>query len=184
MEAVVPPEGPENKGPFSIKVATSRSFARTAKTIPGIGPAEDLVKAAFDGISEPKVFTINNDFFVVQSDTRNQPSEEEFAKLKDGIKDKLLSMKQSILLAGQIKSLREKAESEGKIKILYKPQSSSAKDVTDMPPTPADEGKTDKKAKKAEKSEKKADKTAAETKSGAKEGENGDNEEAAEPEGE
>lgn len=185
MESVVPAEGPDNKGPFSIKVATSRPFAKTAKTIPGIGQAEDLVKAAFEGITEPKLFTINNDYFVVQTDVRNQPTDEEFNKLKVGIKDKLLSMKQSVMLAKQIKSLREKAEAEGKIKILYKPQATPAKDVTDTPEA-ADKNQQ-KKEKKADKpgKDKSADKATKEpTQGGDREAAEDNNEEAAEPEGE
>ena len=189
MEAVVPPEGPDNKGPFSIKVAVSRPFAKTAKNIPGIGPAADLVKAAFEGIDEPRLFTINGDTFVVQSDTRNKPSDEEYAKVKDGIKDKLLSMKQSIVLVKQIKNLRDKAEAEGKIKILYKPQGTSAKDEPALPTEPTSKDKPEKKqekskAGKTEKSSAKDEKTGTAEPDGDREAAEDDNEEAAEPEGE
>ena len=182
MEAVVPEEGPDNKGPFSIKVATSRPFAKTAKSIPGIGLAADLVKAAFEGLKEPEMHTVNGDFFVVQIGERSLPNDDDFAKEKDEIKEELLSKKQSIILTRQVKAMREKAESEGKIKILYKPSSGSAADV-DVPKNTIPDAEKNNKNEKAKKEP--AEKKPAPKKASPKEDdESADDGEEAEPEGE
>jgi peptidyl-prolyl cis-trans isomerase D len=183
MEAVVPPEGPDNKGPFSIKVQTSRPFAKTAKTIPGVGPANDMIKAAFEDSKEAKIYTVNGDTFVVQNDARSKPNDEEFTKLKDGIKDKLLSMKQALLLSQQIKALRDKAETEGKIKIIYKPQTvSSSKDESDAPKSKS--GAENKGDKAKGKAKGKGEKKSAEKKPAGKGADEAGKDEAAEPAGE
>ncbi len=117
ISALLPKDAEE--GPLAMKLTTSRPFERSAQSIPGIGEAPEMVAAAFDEKVEPKVFEVRGDFYVMALDTRNEPNDEEFKELRDGLREKLLSMKQARWLVAQVADLRERAEQEGKIKILY-----------------------------------------------------------------
>ncbi len=177
MEAVLPKDDSENKGPFSLKISTSRPFTKTAKTIAGIGPAESIIKSVFEGSIQTEKHEINGDYFIITVNERNQPSDEDFEGKKVQIKEKLLSMKQSVLLVKQIKSLRDKAEREGKIKILYAPKA-DAETKTDIPKNVTDVSKTQ--PKKQNKTE-----SAAKSSSNKENRSADDNDEvAADPEGE
>jgi peptidyl-prolyl cis-trans isomerase D len=119
------PKDDKNEGPLSVKMSTSREFERSARSIPGIGEAPSIVEAAFDDHPEPGVYDVRGDYYVAELDTRNKPNDEEFKKLRDSLREKLLSMKQAYWLVSEIKEMRERAEKEGRIKILYEPQKSS-----------------------------------------------------------
>ena len=162
MTDVIPKEE-EHAGPLSMKVTTSRKFPSTTTSIPGIGEAEEMVKAAFDADNAARMFEVGGDYYIMETAERNKPNDDEFAKLKDGLVGKLLAMKQSVWLVNQLDVMRKAAEADGRIKIMYKSAESSPAGEAEMPAPAAPEKKTSA-APKADKSAKKSEKKPAATK--------------------
>lgn len=142
MDDVIPKDA-DNTGPLSMKVSTSRKFASTATSIPGIGQAEEMVKAAFDDKEGAEMFAVGGDYYIMETAERSKPSDEEFAKKKDSLESELLAKKQANWLVNEMNEMRKSAEAEGKIKVIYQP--AAAQNVETPAPTPA---KADKKAPK------------------------------------
>jgi peptidyl-prolyl cis-trans isomerase D len=135
----------ENKGRshLSLKVLTSRPFTSTSTSIPGIGEDSDMVKSAFAASMEnpipDKVFEVRGDYYVIRLVERNKPNEEEFQKLKGGIAESMLSIKQGSWLRDEINEIRRKAENEGRIAMyLTSPAASSSRRQAQEEGTPAE----------------------------------------------
>jgi hypothetical protein len=135
-----------DKDPLALKLTTSRPFEKTAKSIPGVGEAPEMVEAAFSEKVEPKVYEVRGDFYLMELDERNKPNDEQFKEQRDALREKLLSMKQSRWLVSQVRELREQAEKEGRIQILYQP--SAASEATAKESDKKDEKKADDKKDK------------------------------------
>lgn len=104
---------------INLFVQTTSAFNKNDKLIPGIGESEELINTAF-ALTEQKpaankVFTINDNFFVVQLLERQKPSDEDFNEKKEAIKDKLLSSKVVTWMNDRSTSLLEKALKDNKI---------------------------------------------------------------------
>lgn len=118
LDALIPKES-EGSTPSGLQVMTSRPFDKTARSIPGIGEAPEMVEAAFSGKDPQKLFELRGDFYLMAIDERNEPNDEQFKEKREELRAKLLSLKQAAWLQQQIKALREKAEKAGRIKIVY-----------------------------------------------------------------
>lgn len=160
LDALLPKE--QEKGPLAMKLATSRKFSATATSIPGIGPAEEMVKAAFKDDKEAKHFEVGGDHYIMEVAERNKPNDKEFQEKKDELSGKLLAMKQATFLVKKIAEMRSAAEADGRVKIVYQPQSAAVGN-DDAPKT--DIKKDKKTSKKSSKSAKtKKDKTPSDAK--------------------
>ncbi len=118
LDALIPKES-DDSIPSGLKVMTSRPFDRTAKSIPGIGEAPEMVEAAFTGQDPQKLFELRGDLYLMAINERNEPNDEQFKAKREELRTKLLAMKQADWLQQQIKALRETAEKAGRIKIVY-----------------------------------------------------------------
>jgi len=142
--------------PLRLRVSTSSPFARNASSIPGIGQAPEIVKAAFElsqqAPTPQQVFEVRGDFFVVTLEERVIPSDEDFAKKKDQMIEDLLVLKQASWLRARMKELRETAKKAGDIEsdlgALATPRPAEAQDMGDE--NAPDESPSDRGAKKAD----------------------------------
>lgn len=137
---------------MNLFVQKTPAFSKSVTMIPGIGESEELVNTAFALTPEKpaaeKVFTVNNNFYVVQLAERKKPSDEDFETQKDEIKGKLLATKIVTWMNDRTSSLVDNALKKNTIKSdipLYTPpvqkNKSLAKGVT--PPPPATPKKTE-----------------------------------------
>jgi peptidyl-prolyl cis-trans isomerase D len=127
METLIPNSEDDAKATTGadLKVLSSRSFTRFEKSIPGIGEAPDMVKAAFqlptEGAVLPKVYEVRGDYYVASLEEREKPSDDEFEKLKDKLASSLLGQKQGFWLLSRVNDIKKQAEEQGNIEIFYTP---------------------------------------------------------------
>jgi peptidyl-prolyl cis-trans isomerase D len=176
MAALIPPaEGDPTPEALRLQVRETQPFSRSTTVIPGVGEARDLVAAAFaltaDKPLADHVFKVRGDLFVVRLAERSAPTKEEYDKLKDGIAEKMLALKQASWLRERMRSLVDAAEKSGNLerKLRLQPATPAGdsepatgpKGDTPVGP-PGKTGKTDKpdKTDRPEQADRQADKQA------------------------
>ncbi len=96
-----------------LTVDDTGPFTRQGGYIPKIGAIPDLKKAAFQLTPEapivPQVYTWSGNAFVAVLHEKITPSEEEFAKQKEGIRDQLLKRKQDDVFADLTRLLKKRS---------------------------------------------------------------------------
>lgn len=118
IDGLLPPEE-ENAGPLKLRVNTSSPFSRNAGSIPGIGNAPEIIKAAFelspDSPVPAKTFDVRGDQFVFVLKDRVVPDDDDFKTKRDKMLEDLLSIKQATWLRDRIREIRGRAEKAGEI---------------------------------------------------------------------
>jgi peptidyl-prolyl cis-trans isomerase D len=114
---------PAEASPFSPKVDATGAFARTARAVPRIGNAPNLLALAFDTLTPEKalheeVLEVNGRFFVVRLKSREKPDLEKFAAEKDQLEQGLLAGRRAAVVETFAKGLQEKARVERNPKLL------------------------------------------------------------------
>ncbi|MBN2716509.1 MAG: peptidylprolyl isomerase [Deltaproteobacteria bacterium] len=124
-----------------LMVQTTSAFNRTDALIPGIGKSEELINAAFalteQSKAGSKVFTVNDNFFVVQLKERKQPSDEDFKVQQDEIESRLLASKILTWMNDRIDSVMNKAMKDGRIESRIPLPSTLAKKTPETAPPAA-----------------------------------------------
>jgi len=115
-----PPEGAD---PFAPKVDSTGMFAKSARVIPRIGVAADLVDLAFNKLTTEAplhgaIVEANNRLFIVRLKGREKPDMEKFNAEKDGLTQSLLSGRRQAVVEDFAKGLQAKARVERNTKLL------------------------------------------------------------------
>jgi peptidyl-prolyl cis-trans isomerase D len=113
----------EGTDPFAPKVDATGFFARSARVVPRIGLAPDIVAAAFDQLTLDQplhdgVFEANGRFFVVRLKGREKPDPAKFAAERDSLEQQALSGRKSQTVDAFADGLRAKAKIEKSPKLL------------------------------------------------------------------
>lgn len=116
-----PPAG--DVSPVAPKVDATGPFARTARAVPRIGAAPDLLAVAFDTLTPEKpvheqVVEVNGRFFIVRLKSREKPDMEKFAAEKEQLEKGLLAGRRAAVVETFAKGLQEKARVERNPKLL------------------------------------------------------------------
>ncbi|MCP4606794.1 MAG: hypothetical protein GY847_40850 [Proteobacteria bacterium] len=142
MADLIPPKDGKTEDRLGLKVLSSRPFSHSATSIPGIGEAPDIVQEAFklnlENSVPDRVFEVRGDYYVMQLAERNEPNEKEFEKLNENLTATLLSIKQASWLRDRVDEIKTRAEKEGRIKVYYTPQASTAAGAEPPVPIPLD----------------------------------------------
>ena len=113
----------EGTDPFAPKIDATGFFARSARVVPRIGLAPDVVAAAFDKLTLEQplhdgVFEVNGRFFVVRLKGREKPDPAKFATERDGLEQQALSGRKSQTVDAFAEGLRAKAKIQKNPKLL------------------------------------------------------------------
>jgi peptidyl-prolyl cis-trans isomerase D len=101
------------KGSGAYKLQETGLFLNKETSVPKIGPARDLVDAAFKlttaAAAAATPFAVNGIWYAVKLKSRAEAPKDEFAKQKEAIRTKLLPKKQEEAMSSWLKGLRDKA---------------------------------------------------------------------------
>lgn len=111
---VPPPPKPEDV--YAPRVDATGPFAQSARVVPKIGVAPDVVKTAFALTMEnplhPEVIEVNNRLFIIKLKSREQPDPKKLAEERDSIEQSLLAGRRNAVVEEVTKALRDKARIE------------------------------------------------------------------------
>ena len=116
MQAPVPGQLPVPKpeDAFAPRVDSTGPFAQSARVVPKIGVAPEIVKVAFalkaDQPLHPEVLEVNNRMFIVKLKTREEPDLKKLAEERDSIEASLLAGRRNAVVEALTKALRDKAK--------------------------------------------------------------------------
>ncbi len=138
MAGLVPKEEGKTPDPLGMKVLSSRPFAKSVASIPGItGKTDEMIKAAFelteDNPVPKKVFKVQSDYYVMRLKERNVPNDEEFGKTKEKVAESLLALKQGAWIRDRMEELKRQAEQQGRVTIRYTPGTIPVQGQADAP---------------------------------------------------
>ncbi len=115
-----PPEGTD---PTSPKIDATGLFAKSARVVPRMGVAPDVVTLAFETLTTEKplheaVLEVNGRFFVVRLKGREKPDMEKFNAEKGALEQTLLAGRRAAVVETFAKGLQEKARIDRNPKLL------------------------------------------------------------------
>ena len=113
----------ENVDPLAPKIDATGLFARSARVIPRVGVAPDVIELAFSTLTSEKplhegVLEVNGRLFVVRLKSREKPDLEKFNAEKGALEQTLLSGRRAAIVETFAKGLQEQARIERNPKLL------------------------------------------------------------------
>ncbi len=114
---------PDEVDPYSPRVDATGFFAKSARVVPRIGVAPEIVDLAFNKLTLEKplheeIIEVNGRFFIVRLRGREQPDLTKFADERDQLEQQVVSGRKSTVVEDFAKGLREKAKIEKNPKLL------------------------------------------------------------------
>jgi peptidyl-prolyl cis-trans isomerase D len=111
------PAKPGDYDPLAPRMENTGWFAKTARVIPRIGVAPDVVKLAFEQLSMDKplhgsVVEVNKRLYIVRLKAREMPDPAKLAEERESIEQSLLAGRRSQIVEQFTKTLRDKARIE------------------------------------------------------------------------
>lgn len=103
---------PKPDDAFAPRIDNTGPFAQSARVVPKIGVAPELVRVAFALKADevhPEVLEVNNRLFIVKLKTREQPDPKKLAEERDSIEASLLAGRRNAVIEELTKALRDKA---------------------------------------------------------------------------
>ena len=114
---------PENVDPLAPKIDATGLFARSARVVPRMGVAPEIIELAFSTLTSDKplhegVLEVNGRFFVARLKSREKPDLEKFNAEKGALEQTLLSGRRAAVVETFAKGLQEQARIERNPKLL------------------------------------------------------------------
>jgi len=110
LDALYPPDANASILGATKPAAQETGMFSIGEYVPKLGEAPEVAQAAFQLTSEkplgPKVFQVANTFVVISLKAREKPTDADFAKDQDEIREALVSSKKNDLLEAFVKELR------------------------------------------------------------------------------
>jgi peptidyl-prolyl cis-trans isomerase D len=120
LEPGAPP--PPDSDPFSPKVDSTGLFARSARAVPRMGVAPEVIDLAFSKLSagdvHDGVVEVNNRLFVIRLKSREAPDMEKFATERPTLESSMLAGRRASVVETFAKGLQEKARIDRNPKLL------------------------------------------------------------------
>lgn len=111
-----PPPAPKPEDAYAPRLDSTGPFAQSARVVPKVGVAPDLVKIAFnlkmDAPLHPELLEVNNRLFIVKLKSREEPDPKKLAEERDSIEQSLLAGRRNAVVEEMTKVLRDKARIE------------------------------------------------------------------------
>jgi peptidyl-prolyl cis-trans isomerase D len=114
---------PENVDPLAPKIDATGLFARSARVVPRMGVAPEIIELAFSTLTSDKplhegVLEVNGRFFVARLKSREKPDLEKFNAEKGALEQTLLSGRRAAVVETFAKGLQEQARIDRNPKLL------------------------------------------------------------------
>jgi peptidyl-prolyl cis-trans isomerase D len=122
VDGAAPPD-PESVDPFAPKVDSTGMFARSARVVPRLGVAPEVVELAFKTLSLDKplhaaVLEVNGRFFVVKLKGREQPDEAKFAAEREELEQQVIGARRAAVVEAFVNDMKGRARIEKNPKLL------------------------------------------------------------------